>query len=233
MMELITAERPQFLVYIAISLAVTICTAILYYYDSDIYEPFFGRLNPPLVVFLISLVGLVLLSILLSRGWFSIYLQNFRGLAVAGGLALLFAVLMILVDSQSPLPEDINRPLPQALFFYPTIAFVVEILFHVLPLTLLLLLFDFLPWDLRFEKIIWPTILLVALLEPFFQLTMPSNRSGGTWLTGFITLHIFLINFTQLALFKRYDFVTMYSFRLVYYLFWHIIWGVLRLRILF
>lgn len=39
--------------------------------------------------------------------------------------------------------------------------------------------------------------------------------------------------YTRLALFKRYDFVTMYTFRLVYYLLWHIVWGVIRLRLLF
>ena len=233
MLELITAERAQFQVYIVLSLAVTICAAILYYYDRDIYEPFFGRLNPLLVVVLVSVLGFLLLAFLLARGWFSIYQKHLQGLAIAGGLALLFALLMILVDSRFPLPEDINRPLPQALFFYPSIAFVVDILFHVLPLALILFVLTALPGNLSFERIIWPTILLVALLEPLFQTSLSVNRSGSPWLTGYIALHIFLINLTQLALFKRYDFVTMYSFRLVYYALWHILWGVIRLRILF
>jgi hypothetical protein len=33
--------------------------------------------------------------------------------------------------------------------------------------------------------------------------------------------------------FRRYDFVTMYSFRLFYYAYWHIAWGVIRLRVFF
>ena len=37
----------------------------------------------------------------------------------------------------------------------------------------------------------------------------------------------------QLLIFKKYDFNSMYAFRLVYYLFWHIGWGHLRLRLLF
>ncbi|MCB9291467.1 MAG: hypothetical protein H6560_29470 [Lewinellaceae bacterium] len=44
-----------------------------------------------------------------------------------------------------------------------------------------------------------------------------------------MSLHIFLINLIQLWLFKRYDFVSMYTFRLVYYLIWHIGWGWVRL----
>jgi hypothetical protein len=31
----------------------------------------------------------------------------------------------------------------------------------------------------------------------------------------------------------RYGFLSMYAFRLVYYLHWHIVWGYLRLQLLF
>ena len=48
----------------------------------------------------------------------------------------------------------------------------------------------------------------------------------------YVSLHIFLINLIQLWLFKRYDFVSMYTFRLVYYLIWHIGWGWVRLEVL-
>jgi hypothetical protein len=42
-----------------------------------------------------------------------------------------------------------------------------------------------------------------------------------------------VINLVQLTLFRRYDFLTMYAFRLVYYLVWHVAWGHLRLQVLF
>jgi len=45
--------------------------------------------------------------------------------------------------------------------------------------------------------------------------------------------NILLINLFQLSIFKRYDFVSMYSFRLVYYAIWHIVWGVVRLNLFF
>lgn len=47
---------------------------------------------------------------------------------------------------------------------------------------------------------------------------------------GIAGLHVFLINLSQLMIFKRYD---LYSFRLVYYIFWHIVWGYMRLKLLF
>ena len=42
-----------------------------------------------------------------------------------------------------------------------------------------------------------------------------------------------MTKFKELLIFKRYDFIAMYAFRLVYYLIWHIVWGYARLRSLF
>ena len=72
--------------------------------------------------------------------------------------------------------------------------------------------------DLTYEGIIWPCILFVALLEPVFQTALGFSRPVSPWATGFVALHIFLLNLCQLAIFKRYDFVSMYAFRLMYYL---------------
>jgi len=232
--QLISTEQLQYIVYLAISLAVIICTGILYFNNKLIYQPFFGQINPIMGIVVISLLGFILLTYLLARGWFAIYqVQNLQGLAFAAALATLLALIMILFDSRIVLPEDVNRPFPDSLLFYPTIGFVAEIVFHVLPLTLLLFLLTTLFKGLTFEQLIWPCVFIVALLEPIFQ-TSFSLSEGYPWTAViFIALHNFLFNFIQLTLFKQYDFVTMYSFRLVYYLLWHIIWGVIRLQLLF
>jgi len=232
--QLIQTEQQQFIVYLLISLVVAIATAVLVRYIPHIYSPFIGSINPVLFIIIVSILGGVLLAFLLARGWFTIFeAQNLQGWLVAGGLALLFAAVMIVLDSRVLLPEDINRPFPASLLFYPTIGFVVEILFHVLPLALLLFVATSLFRTLSFETIVWPCIFLVALMEPAFQTWSGYSRPYPAWVMALIAVHIFLLNFTQLALFKRYDFVTMYSFRLVYYLLWHIVWGVIRLRVLF
>jgi hypothetical protein len=42
-----------------------------------------------------------------------------------------------------------------------------------------------------------------------------------------------LINLCQLLIFRRYDFISMYTFRIAYYMLWHVLWGYARLRLLF
>ena len=49
-------------------------------------------------------------------------------------------------------------------------------------------------------------------------------------LSGF---NIFAISVTQLAIFRSAGFIHMYGFRLAYYVLWHLVWGSLRLQILF
>jgi hypothetical protein len=48
-----------------------------------------------------------------------------------------------------------------------------------------------------------------------------------------VGVHIYVFNALQLYVFKRYDFLSMYAFRLVYYLHWHVVWGYMRLQLLF
>ena len=121
---------------------------------------------------------------------------------------------------------------PDSLFFYPIFGFVVEVLFHMLPLALLLFILTSM-FNLGFEKVIWPCILVVALLEPIFQTVLGFSRPYPTWVMVCVFANILLINLFQLSIFKRYDFVSMYFFRLVYYAIWHIVWGQVRLNLLF
>jgi hypothetical protein len=234
LMDIVSAEKQQFFIYLAIVLGVLACAVVVTIRNPALYAFFIGRLNPLLIFILISILGFLLLALLMSRGWFAIWQPgNIQGLLVAAGAAVLFAIVIVLFDTQVPFPADVNRPYPDALFFYPSIAFAVEILFHVLPLTLLLFGITALFKNTTFETIIWPCILLVALIEPVFQTVTGSSGTHPGWATAFVAAHIFLINLVQLALFKRYDFVSMYTYRLAYYALWHILWGVVRLRVLF
>jgi hypothetical protein len=231
--ELISAERNQYMVFFGISFVIAILSGILYIRNAPIFQPFFGKINPLLAIFLITLLGTILITSLLSRGWFSIYKAGeFKGILVAAGLAALPGLVIILIDLKAVFPEDVNRPFPDSLFFYPIFGYVVEVVFHMLPLALFLFILTSI-FKLSFEKVIWPCILVVALLEPFFQTALGFSQPYPAWVTVYVFANIFLINIFQLLIFKRYDFVSMYSFRLVYYLIWHITWGYLRLKLLF
>jgi len=54
-----------------------------------------------------------------------------------------------------------------------------------------------------------------------------------TWLQAFVAAHVFAINLIQLYVFRRFGFMAIYGFRFVYYACWHVIWGYLRLQLIF
>jgi hypothetical protein len=85
-----------------------------------------------------------------------------------------------------------------------------------------------------FRRVVWLSMLLVSVLEPVYQLVAspPSSQHSG-WAAAFVALLVFLINLVQLLIFRRFGFVSMYAFRLAYYLIWHIAWGHIRLLVLF
>jgi hypothetical protein len=60
-----------------------------------------------------------------------------------------------------------------------------------------------------------------------------ASDSSPLWATLVTGLHVFVINLLMLIMFKRYGFVTLLSFRLFYYIIWHIAWGSIRLSVLF
>ena len=233
--EIVASEPLQVAVYVALSLAVIAGTGILCAHNKVIYQDFFGRINPLLVMVAVSILGFILLTYLLGRGWFAIFqIQNLQGLLLAAGLAALLALAMIAFDRWIVLPQDVNRPFPDfaALLSHHRLCGrnpLPRPAAHAAAAALLSALFK----NLTFEQMIWPCILFVALWEPIFQTRLSLSEAYPWTAVIFIALHNFLFNFVQLALFKRYDFVTMYSFRLVYYLLWHIVWGVIRLRVLF
>ena len=110
--------------------------------------------------------------------------------------------------------------------------YVVQILFHILPFCLVYFSLGMLLGKASSETIIWVSILIAALIEPIFQITFMIGQDPN-WKVAYVGLHIFLISLVELLLFRRYDFITMYTFRLSYYFLWHILWGHLRLNLLF
>lgn len=235
------SERLQYLVFIGLSLGVAGLAGISYFSNSlralSGFRRFLDGLNPLLGVFFIFILGTFLLSCLLSRGWFSIYKnENLRGLLVSSSLAANFALLIILLESARVVvfPADINILFPASLLFYPVIGYFVEIIFHVFPLSLLLLFLTSLSKKLTYGKIIWPCFLMVSLLEPILQAFLGFSAQYPLWTNLYGNfLHVFFINLSQLAIFKRYGFTSMFTFRLVYYILWHVVWGYLRLHLLF
>ena len=232
--ESITNERLQYLVLIGISIVVLALTAIGYFSNNLFFQRFMGSINPLIVILLIIFLGIALLSLLLSQDWFTIFKkENLKRIFRWYGLAVLFGLMAILVDLNVVFPADQNVLFPGSLAFYPVMGFIVEILFHILPFSLILIIVTSLSNKINHNKIIWVSIFLVSLLEPILQIQLGYSRLYPAWTYVWTGLHVYLISLSQLIIYKRYDFVSMYSFRIVYYIIWHIIWGYMRLQLLF
>jgi hypothetical protein len=207
---------------------------ILHVSGSPVFRPFFGGVNPLAALLGIAALAAASLGFLLSRGWFDVYdhRELRTGFLLAATVATLLAIPTILVDVSVPFPIDTNVPLPQSLLFYPVMGYVAETVFHLLPLSLLLLALPAVR-HLSRETALWSCVVLVSLLEPLFQLAWAPSAKQPAWANAYVGLHVYVFNALQLYVFKRYDFLSMFAFRLVYYLHWHIVWGYVRLQLLF
>lgn len=226
------STRPH-VVFAGLALGVMILTGLMSVINPAVFQPYFGPVSPLLGVLFASGLGFALLKLLVFRTEFAIYTGNRRGVWLAACFAVLFIPPIILVDSTIVFPANMNVAFPQSLLFYPVIGYVVEVVFHLLPLTLLVFVLVTVFKRAGYEHIALASILLVSVLEPIYQALSLDMVVYPAWAVTYVGGHVLLINLAQLLLFKRYDFVSMYSFRLVYYLLWHIVWGYLRLKLLF
>jgi hypothetical protein len=194
------------------------------------FERLFGGIRPALVVLSAGAIGGACLEVLRRVGGFEILRRSstVRGVAVGARLAVALAVAGVVADLILRYPEGINAPMPVALAFYPSVGLVAEVVFHLLPLALVLLL----PLRHRLGVPLTTRVAIVvaAAAEPTFQVFF---GSGSPAITIYTWAHVFAISMLQLYVFRRYDFVSMHSFRLVYYACWHVAWGVIRLDLLF
>jgi hypothetical protein len=228
-------RRSQYVVLASVSAAVSSLAGILHVSGSPAFRPFFGDVNPLAAVLGVAALAAASLGVLFSRGWFDIY-DNRKlrtGVLLSATLATLLAIPTILVDISVPFRVDMNVPPPESLLFYPVMGYVAETVFHLLPLSLLLLAQPLAVRHVSRETALWSCVILVSFIEPLFQLAGVPSAKQPAWANAYVGVHIYVFNALQLYVFKRYDFLSMYAFRLVYYLHWHIVWGYVRLQLLF
>ncbi len=229
----ISIKNTQFKLLISLSLLIFSFTVVLYLSDPFIFNPFFGQLNPIILVFLILILGFFLLSYLDSQD-FCIYTHdNLKVLLLSVIVAPLLALNVILIDLNFNYSEDINVLLPHSLLYYPTMGFIVEILFHIAPLSLILYFLTNRNKKKILEKKIWFTILVIPIIEPLFQIIFGTSVVFPLWIIILFGIHLYFFNLFQLVIFKKYGFLSMFLFRMGYYMIWHILWGYLRLIIIY
>lgn len=232
----------QYATYAGACAAVLALTVVARVVDPALFERFPGGTDPVVVVAVLSLFGAPLLRLLKSCGGFAIIgPRPGHGLLQSAGLATLFGLLVVGVDVVLTHPADMNVRFPTSLLFYPVISLMAEVLFHLLPLAAVLAAISVITRQKPSEHVIWGSLLLVSLLEPSFQVlaavserpVVGAPQAYDPRVVAYDGLHVWAINICELSVFRRYDFVSMWAFRLVYYAIWHIVWGEFRLRVLF
>lgn len=228
----ISKNKTQYLILLFFLVVVNGITASLNASNSSIFQKYLGNLNPLMVISAISVLGILLLSFLLLKNWLIFNeKKKTKELSYYFLLMVVFLSTAIFVDIMIVFPKSMNIEFPDSLLFYPSIGFLVEILFHVLPLFVLLLFFSLFLKGINHRKTIWICLLIVATIEPTYQAIF--MHASPSWAIIVIWINLLFFNLTQLVIYKKYDFISMYLFRLIYYGFWHIGWGYVRLNLIF
>ena len=223
---------PQVLFFAALWLIALAFTALVASSSGAYLERFYGPVRPLTVVLVAGAVGGAALWVL-SRFGFVILegRRSLRGLRLSAVLATVLAAAAVVADVLLRYPRDLNVPMPRALLFYPAIGLTAEVVFHLVPLACLLPVLNAVVPRVGKERLTWLALALVAVSEPVFQVAVAGGGTGPvdvyTW------VHVFVFASLQLYVFRRYDFASMLGFRWTYYAYWHIVWGTIRIPLLF
>ena len=221
--------RVQYAVLGGTALAAVALTAVQARLDRSVFERFIGGINPLAAMVAVGAVALAALPYLRRHARFEVITRDGlrSGIRFAFVATPLFAASAIAADLVLRYPEDMNVAVPEALLFYPAIAFLVEVLLHALPLALLVTVFA--REGIRSNRQFWVLAAPVALIEAVVQAATAATTATAI----FSGLQLVAFGLVQLHVFRRFGFISMFGFRLVYYCLWHILWGSLRLPLLF
>jgi len=201
--------------------------------DSLVFARFFGDVKPLPVYMLAGVLGFGALRYLdrtFDLQLLSRHSTKSYSIPVLG--ATVFGCIAICLDLLVRFPEDMNVPFPGSLVFYPSIGFVAEMIFHVLPVTLLAAAFYHLRVFRQKEHAILSSLFISTFGEAIYHgLAMLQSGLYSPWEVLLTGLHILFFSLFQLWIFRRQGFLRMYLVRISYYMIWHMAWGYFRLQL--
>lgn len=201
---------------------------------TDDFEEFLGRTPPLLVMAVAAIAGAAGLRFLEVRRWCREPDRAVprRAVGEPAAVAIAFAGLAITADVTIGFSQDMNTPWPRSLLFYPAIALVAEVVFHLVPLALVVAVARWRFADHGSGRRVWTAVAVVAVIETAFQVADAVGNPEPA-IAVFVGPHLFAIGAYELTALRRFGFVSIAVFRLTYYLLWHISWGEVRLWALF
>jgi hypothetical protein len=220
---------------VALLSALAICGAAFLAGDPAVpFANYFGAIPPVRATLIVVVLAALAHWLLRSMNAFHVLRAGrpYVGLAVAVTAGMTLAVPTVVADMVWNFPRDINVAPPQAFLFYPLMGYVAETVFHLAPLTAVLLVARAAAGACS-DRAVRFAILLAAAVEPVFQAWGAFGADTVAALDIFMLAHLYLFGIILLAVYRRYGFVTAFVLRLAYYLVWHILWGVGRLSLLY
>ena len=194
-MKIIFKERFQFLIFLYLSLGVAAFTLILSYIDYYTFSRFLGNIDPLLAILITILTGFSVLKFLLSKTQFAIYKKhNFKTYFIVTSIVIVFGIEVIASDiwlvDYSP---EINITFPKSILFYLSMGYIVEVFFHLLPISLIIIILtSFRKFSIN--RIVWISIITVSIIEPLFQIWFTDHSLTTTIYTG---IDVYLFSLAQ------------------------------------
>jgi hypothetical protein len=130
-----------------------------------------------------------------------------------------------IVAAKMHLPS-IHIAWPASLLIYPGGAVIVEVVYRIFLVPLLLwLISSVILRGRQQERVFWVLAVITALLEPLSQdlHAVIAGPSRGAFAAVFV--EDFVLNILQAWLFRRQGFLSAILLRVVFYLVWHVLWG--------
>lgn len=121
---------------------------------------------------------------------------------------------------------SIHIPFPASLLIYPGGAIIVNVLYYLVPITLVVGLVSLVvPARRSLKPAFWVAGVLAAAIEPA---TQGSSNGLGPTLVAVFFAQDYLFNLTQVWMFWRAGFGASVVLRVAMYLIWHVLYGVLQ-----
>jgi hypothetical protein len=142
---------------------------------------------------------------------------------IGAGFGIFDVLVFKVIQHPEPYTElpPFLQPFPYSLFLYSSGAFEIEVFYRLIPLTIMLLLGNWLANGKYYNFFMWTAIVLTSIREPMEQLP-----EGGVLLIMYSLLTGFTMNFLQAYYYKKAGFLASLTLRLGHYLCWHILLGV-------
>lgn len=214
----------------AACLAAVAASAVLVVRGSDAYESVLGTARPigPLVAVIgFGFLGWLILS---RKSWIPSHTDGAAGYRPAVLIGLTLPVPVIIVDWLGGFGRGLNVPAPDSLLFYPSIAVAAELVFHVAPLAISAILAFVLQRARRALEIVG--LGAAVAIEPILQVVWGAELSPA-WADAYVGVQLVAFNLVGVYLLRRFGILRVLVYRLSYYLVWHILWGRVRLDLLF